>query len=467
MIRSISLLTFLFITFGAIAQKGYVVRDVSVIPMTSDTLLAHRDVIISGNKIKAIRNTGSPLPPGYKAISGTDKYLIPGLFDMHTHFFYEQGEHVNTTELELKLMLANGITTARIMAGHPSYLDAREKVKREEWPGPELFVASPQFAGQWPFDTSFKNYELVISPAVARDAVRKYKHQGYDLIKITFKVNREVYDAIIDEARKQNIQVTGHVGPLVTLPAALPTGQQIEHMDEFIEYLLPDTTYNHGESVSDYNIYSKKAWATVPFLDESKIPELASKVKAVGIFVTPTNYFFISFFGHPEDSAFIAVKPDLQFLPASMKEEKWSYKERYEQTMAPAASRDKYVRIRKAMVKALWQAGVPLMAGSDAPEFFIVAGFALHDEIATMVDAGLTTFAALQTATVNPARYLRTDKRTGTIEPGKEADLLLLTDNLLENIRATKKISGVFNNGKYYDRQQLDALLREAKALAN
>ncbi len=108
---------------------------------------------------------------------------------MHAHFFYEQGEHINTNETELKLMLANGITTARILAGHPSYLEAKANVKNGKWIGPELSVASPQLVGKWPFSTEFKNYEMVASEAKANEAVTAFKQQGYDAIKITFMVN--------------------------------------------------------------------------------------------------------------------------------------------------------------------------------------------------------------------------------------------------------------------------------------
>jgi hypothetical protein len=106
-------------------------------------------------------------------------------------------------------------------------------------------------------------------------------------------VKPEVYDAIIETAREEGIKVTGHVGPLVKLPKALKTGQQIEHMDEFIDMLLPDTSYNHGQSVSDMNIWRKEAWATVPYLDDKKIPALVAAVKTQGfMFPQPITFLF-------------------------------------------------------------------------------------------------------------------------------------------------------------------------------
>ena len=114
------------------------------------------------------------------------------------------------------------------------------------------------------------------------------------------------------------------------------------------------------------------------------------------------------------------------------------------------------------MVYELWKAGVPLMAGSDSPEFFLVTGFSLHEELATFVDAGLTPFAALQTATINPSTFLDL-KNKGTIEKDKDADLILLDKNPLDDIGNTRAINSVFKNGVLYDRKALDEMLKQAK----
>ena len=201
--KPLLLLLSALIALAAFSQTSYVIKNVSVIPMNQEIILDNYSVLVVDGKIKELAPVSKlKVPSKATVIDGTGKYLIPGLFDMHTHFFYEQGDHVNTCDKELKLMLANGITTARIMAGHPSYLEARENVRSGKWEGPELFVASPQLAGQWPFPTDFKNYELVTTKQQATEAVKKYKAAGYDMIKITFKINSEVYDAIIETAKK-------------------------------------------------------------------------------------------------------------------------------------------------------------------------------------------------------------------------------------------------------------------------
>lgn len=457
---------FLFIFILASLQlqaQNFTVQHVTLIPMNKEGSVPDMTVIVQDGKITKIAPSASvTIPPNSTVIDGRNKFLIPGLYDMHAHFFYEQGENVNTCDKELKMMLANGLTSVRIECGDPLYLDVREKVNSNKLTGPRLTVASPQFVGAWPWGGKVFA-EICTTPEEAITAVKKCKKEGYDEIKITFMIKREVYDAIIRTAAQEKIKVTGHVGPLVKLPAGLAARQQIEHMDEFIDILLPDTSYNHGQSVSDMNLWRKNAWATVPLLDENRIPLLVKMVKDAGIYVTPTNYFFFSCFGVVSSEAEYKSKPDYAYIPPAILPERWSIKNRFQNNAPPAESQKKYIDIRMKITKALWQAGVPLMAGSDSPEWFLVQGFSIHDEIETFVKCGLTPWAALQTATVNTATYLGEINTKGTIEPGKIADLILLDKNPLEDIRNTRSISGVMHGKQWFDRAGIDQLLKEAR----
>ncbi|MBL7934097.1 MAG: amidohydrolase family protein [Bacteroidia bacterium] len=469
---------FIFVMVGMLSLSGYVLRnnpsdsttaivDVTVIPMTKDVSLEHYNVLIKDGKITALGKTADlKIPENAKVIDGKGKFVLPGFFDMHAHFFYEQGDNVNTCEAELKLMLANGLTTTRIECGDSVYLVARKNVREKKWKGPELFVSSPQFVGDWPWPG--KMFAMLCkSPEDAIAAVKKCKKQGYDEIKITFMVKREVYDAIIKTAREENIKVTGHVGPLVKLPAALQAKQQIEHMDEFIDMLLPDTTYNHGESVSDMNIWRKRAWNTVPYLDEKKIPDLVRQVKQAGIYVTPTNYFFLSSFADSISKETFMKRPDYAYIPKKILEERWKIREHYWKKAPPLASRQRYIQIRKKMTFQLSEAGVKLMAGSDSPEWFLVQGFSIHDELETFASAGLSPYSALLTATRNPAEYLGILSTKGTIENGKDADMILLENNPLLNISNTRTIFAVIKNGLVYNKTDLYKLKNEAKRSLN
>jgi imidazolonepropionase-like amidohydrolase len=127
-----------------------------------------------------------------------------------------------------------------------------------------------------------------------------------------------------------------------------------------------------------------------------------------------------------------------RFIPSVIKKERWENWDYYNRNAPPQESRERYVQLRKQMAYELWKAGVPLMTGSDSPEFFVVQGFSIHDELEMFVKSGLTPFASLQTATINPARYLGVDEQIGTIATGKQAVLLLLDKNPLEDIRNTE-----------------------------
>jgi hypothetical protein len=444
-----------------------VIEHVNIVPMDWERVLTDQSVLIRNGKIEKISaSTKTIYPEGTKVIDGTGKYLIPGLMDMHAHFFYEQGENKNTCEAELKMMLANGLTTARIECGDSVYLHARKMVKEQKWEGPDLFISSPQFVGKWPWKGKMLA-EICTTPAEAQAAVHKCKAEGYDEIKITFMVKADVYDAIIKTARETGIKVTGHVGPQVKLPKALAAKQQIEHMDEFIEMLLPDTSYNHGMSVSDMGIWKKPNWETVDHLDEKRIPALVKMVKRAGIYVTPTNYFFISCFGDGMSEEEIKKKPDYAFVPPVIEKERWEVREHYLKNHPTTERRKKYVYLRHKMTYELWKGGVKLMAGSDSPEWFLVQGFAIHDELQEFVKSGLTPYGALETATKNPATYLGIIKRKGTIEVGKDADMILINANPLESISNTTKIHSVFRSGKLYDPAEVSVLLKDAKQALN
>lgn len=444
-----------------------VIQNVNVIPMDMEQVLTNRSVIIKNGKIdQIVEASKASYPSKVKVIDGTGKYLIPGLMDMHAHFFYEQGENINTCEAELKMMLAKGLTTVRIECGDSVYLHARQMVRTGKWIGPELFVSSPQVVGKWPWKGKMLA-SICTTPAEAEAAVRKFKAEGYDEVKITFMVKADVYDAIIKTAAREGIKVTGHVGPQVKLPRALAAHQQIEHMDEFIEMLLPDTTYNHGMSVSDMGIWRKANWETVDYLDENRIPALVKMVKDAGIYVTPTNYFFISCFGESMTEAEIKAKPDYAFVPANINKERWEIRQHYLDNIPSVERRKKYMHLRHKMTHELWKAGVKLMAGSDSPEWFLVQGFALHNELQEFVRAGLTPYAALETATKNPATYLGIIDKKGTIAVGKEADLVLLSASPLEDISNTMRIEAVFHSGKVYEAKEITALLEQARLVLN
>jgi len=445
----------------------YAVTGVNVIPMDKDTVLSGQTVLISSGKIISI-GPRLKVPRHTIIINGEGKYLMPGLTDMHSHFFYEQGVDKRYIPEELKIMLANGVTTARIMNGCKLYQDAKYAVATGKTPGPELFVASPQFVGEWPWtNDTISPHQIVRNEEEAIAAVKKYKNEGYDAIKITFFVRRPAYDAIIRTAAEEHIKVTGHIGHDVKLPAALAAGQQVEHLDEFIEMLLPDSPALKY-SISGTDIWNRIAWRTVDQLDENKIPALVKMVKDASVYITPTNYFFKANFALGQTDDEVRRSPDYPYIPSQLLEERAANRAYWQQRIRiDKSKRERWYNLRKEIIKELDKAGVPLMTGSDAPEWYLVQGFTIHNELANMTECGLGNFEALRTSTVNPCTYLGIIGRKGTVTVGKDADLLMLEKNPLEDINNTKTILAVFRSGRYYDRKDLDRLLQQALQVKN
>jgi imidazolonepropionase-like amidohydrolase len=465
--RKETVLFLLLLICSNVKAQNILVTNVNIISMKDSTISLKKSVLVLDGKIASIKDViTDDLRNKAVVVDAGGAYMIPGLFDMHMHFYHDMGFDKKYLSEEVKMPLANGVTTVRIMNGMPEYLELKKNIASGKFPGPEMFVASPQFVGKWPFREPLEG-KMVTNANEAEDAVKEYKTKGYDAIKLTEFVSAEAYDAVIKTAGELNIKVTGHVGPYVKLDKALAAHQQIEHFDEFIETLLPDTSINHGRSVSDYGIWDrKKAWPTVEFVDESKVDELAQKVKRANIYVTATNYFFTKYFGIGATKDEIEHFACYNYVPAFMKkrgDEAFRY---YWDNPPSEELRKKYVRLRYAFATSLYHAGVKLMTGSDGPEWYLAPGFTVHDEIETYVKAGLSNFAALQTATINPATYLGIDKRKGTIEAGKEADFVLLEKNPLEDIKNTRTIRAVYTHHQLYNRAELDKLLNEIKAIS-
>src|SRR6185369_13474832 len=201
----------LIFTFAALATsvsaQTVAFTNVNVIPMDRERVLANQTVVVKNGLIVEIGDTKKvKLPKDALRIDSTGKYLIPGLVDMHTHLLSDSDEFPDSIGPdELRVMVANGVTTVRFMIGTPELLTLRSRSAAGEIDAPTIFVASPHLTGR-----EQGNDFVVNTTEEARDAVRKSKAAGYDFIKVTTFVKPEVYEAAVDEAAKQNIRVVGH-----------------------------------------------------------------------------------------------------------------------------------------------------------------------------------------------------------------------------------------------------------------
>jgi len=460
--KQIILVILLFLLVFAAPAQNYngtiAFTNVNVIPMDKERILTNQTVLIKNGSIAEI-GAKVKVPKDAQIVDGKGKFLIPGLMDMHTHLLSDGDEFPDSiAEDELKVMIANGVTTIRLMIGTPEQLVLRARSAKGEIIAPTIYSASPHLTGR-----EQGNDFVVNTPEEAREAVRKSKQAGYDFIKVTTFIKAEVYEAAVDEAAKQNIRVVGHADSrFVGVERALKAKQQIEHLDGYMEMLLKTDAPMKG-SVSDLYIYDPKNWESLDYIDESKIADLAKRTVASNPFVDPTQHFMKNSFGLARSEESIRAQADFKFYPARVQEQWLNFfkRNRFINTV-PLEKRARWIAIRDKMIKAIYDAGGKIMAGSDSPEFLFLYGFSEHRELKALSDAGLSNYAALEAATKNPSMFFGTLDKVGTIEKGKRADLILLNANPLENISATENRAGVMLKGKYYAQSELNKWLDEA-----
>ncbi len=445
---------------SVVAQnKATVFVNVNVIPMDRERVLKDQTVLVRDGMIADIGDARKiKIPKDAVRIDGRGQYLIPGLMDMHTHLFSDESFPDRLAGDELALMVANGVTTIRLMIGTPEHLVYRSKIANGEMFGPTLFVASPQLTGR-KTGGAFNGY-VVTTPDEARAAVQTSQAAGYDFIKLTTFITRPVYDAVIATAQERRIPVIGHVDHPVGLRRALETGQHIEHLDSYLEALLRDDA-PMKVSLSDVGVWRKQNWESLDYVDENKLAELAKATAKTGTFTCPTLTLFklgVGIEPHEDD---IRARPDFRFYPKNLHAPLFAALKRYWTNPPSAERRAKYLRLRNQLVKNIHDAGGKMMAGSDAPELFLVYGFTLHRELQTLAEAGLSNYAVLAAATRNPAEFLKTLDTVGTIERGKRADLVLLTANPLDNIANTEKRAGVMMCGRWLSQAECQKMLDE------
>jgi len=446
---------------GHFASGSLAITHVTVIPMRGDTVMRDATVVVRDGRIAALGPAGgTTVPAGARRIDGRGRYLIPGLADMHVHLYADGGVPDSVAPYELGVMVANGVTTARIMSGTPEHFGLRKEVAAGRIRGPQLWIASPQFAGK-----KYENTRVVTSADDARVAVRQAADSGYDFIKLTLHISRPVYDAIVDEARRAGIRVVGHVDPQVGVARALEAGQQIEHLDNYFEAVLADSAPMR-ESVSGGLVYRLQNWPSLDYVDAAKLAAVAGATARARVWSVPTLVVFNQAFAIGLTDEEIRSRPDWALMPADQRELYLRTRARYwsqdNAAVRTETRRQAYVNVRNALVKAIHDSGGRILAGSDTPEWFHAYGFGLHRELQELVRAGLTPRQALETATLNAADFLGGPRDWGTIEPGKRADLVLLDADPLADIRHTTRIAGVALGGTWLDRAELERMIRAA-----
>jgi imidazolonepropionase-like amidohydrolase len=415
-------------TLSATAQTStLVITGVNVVDAAAGRILPNSTVTISGDTIASLVSEG-PIPAGVQVVDGRGKYLIPGLWDMHAHM-------EASGESWLPLHVANGVTGIRDMGSDLDViLRMRDATSSGRTLGPRIVAAGPildDAPGNWPFRLRVRNAEE------GRSAVELLQRRGVDLIKVHNHTPRTAFFGIAEEARRQKLPLAGHVPMNVTAEEAVDAGMtNIEHLSE-MRLWMP---------CSGGREYRRDACR--PFFEM-----LARR----GIWQTPTlgAVSELATIGTPASS----ISAEQIAYAGKQLRGMWAGNQKLFATPEVIRMMKARAQVAAVVTSDMAKAGVGILAGCDA----LIAGFCVHDELSAMVRAGMTPVSALQTATINPARYLGREKTFGSIAPGKVADLVLLDANPLDEIGNVRRIHAVVVAGRPLDRRELDRMLAQVK----
>ncbi len=417
-------------------------EDVSVLPMDSERVLAGQTVIVSEGRIASM-GPASELnaPRGSLVVDGQGKFLLPGFTEMHGHLPRPDTAPEEVDRI-LYLFLSNGVTTVRGMLGNPFHLELRQQIESGERLGPTLYAAGPAFRG---------TPDLTVEEA--RNRVREQKNAGFDLLKILEGLNVDVYAAIADEANEVGLPFGGHVPNAVGLHEALAAGQgSIDHLDNYLEALEPEDSPIRE---ADPSTRSRELGLHV---DERKIPDLAAVTKTAGASVVPTMALWETFNSDRAVEEFARLD-ELKYLPRETVESWIESQTNRLQRLNPASGK-RVIEIRKSVLKALRDAGVRIVFGTDAPQVFNVPGFSIHREMAIMASAGMTPFEILASGTRNAAEHFGSEG-FGQVAVGRRADLILLEANPLDDLANMARRAGVMVRGRWLPEAEIQARLAE------
>ncbi len=421
--------------------------NVNIVPMNTETIVRGQTVVVADGIIVEIGDVDVvPVPEDAEVVDGTDRYLMPGLTEMHAHV---PDAAADDLERIFTLFVANGVTTVRSMLGHRSHLRLREKILEAQVFGPRLITSGPSLNGN--------------SVAGAADGERKVRAQhaaGYDFVKLHPGLSTDEFLAIAEAANELGIPFAGHVPVAVGVQGALRAGMAtIDHLDGYLASLLPA---NHDTS-GGYGGFFDVLLADEAITD--KIAGIAAETARAGTWNVATQ----SLFEHrvsqisPDE---LRNRPEMQYMPRATVRRWAVIKERQLNERgfnADVAARA--IEIRRMTIYALHEAGAGLLLGSDAPQVFNVPGFSLHHELEFLVLAGLTPFEALQSGTTAVATFLGIN--TGAVSVGREADLVLLDANPLSDITNSQRIHGVMLRGAWYSPQDLEQRLLPLRSSAS
>lgn len=452
-------------------EGAYCIKNVDVIDPL-EGLKKGVNVVVKGNKILRIGKVGElKLSPKNVIIEGKDKYLIPGLWDSHVHFYFDQQLALHMPEL----FLSNGITSVRDTGGAFHYMDSiRQNALMHPKTHPRVKIAGPLIDGNFNVYDGSVLPELSIRTRDVRESIaetEKLVAKGVDFLKAYEMLSPEQFEAIAAIAAREKLRLAGHVPLSMEITHAISLGlNSLEHIKNLEleavknsdSMLLARRDMLHNKSLLSgrqlrANIHRAQKQFAVDHIAPYTYQNILDTIKKYNSYQVPT----LSIYKVPIYKIFREPfwRKSFELLPKTTRDQ-------WEKSIL--GSNDKINQAQKAFsdwiqktTGAMAKAEIPLMAGTDTPLGYLTPGFSLHYELELMVESGLTELQALTTATLQPAKYFRMEDSLGLVKKDYIADLILLNENPLEEIARTRDIYAVIKDGNFIDKARLDQLQKE------
>ncbi len=443
---------------GTNAEATLAIVGATILDVIDGSLVPDQTVLVGRDRILAIGPAKTLVPPSSAAVlDARGKYLIPGLWDMHVH---------TTDPSYFAFFVANGVTGIRDMGGGaPTATDGCESVRADrllawrsrieagELVGPRVVLSGPAASG------SGAPTSLPVQTAnEARAAVQSLRALGVDFVKVYEGIPLDAYLALAAAAREAGLPLAGHVpeGTVGLLDAFRAGHRSIEHIRDALLLCFTDDPMELARFFADDGWNPDDvAWGRST---SAQCPAVIEALRKSDVWFTPTLVVERAKVA-VDDNSFVDDSRRAR-LPLSVRDAFAAYvRAKREQSPTERASERLWWRTQQQLVRRMNASGAKILAGTDAACQGGLPGFSLHTELALLVEAGLSPLAALQSATLNPARYFGTEESSRLVAPKARANLLLLDANPLEEISNSRRIHALVLRGKLLLRADLDRLL--------
>ena len=449
-------------------QDTYVLSNVNLIDPING-LASNKSLLIEEGKIiQIVEANDKSTFDGYLHYNLTGKFLIPGLWDAHVHYAFNDSLRSSMN----RLFLAHGITSVRDTGGPMEIVgEVKKYTTANSTTSPNVFFAGPLIDGTPNvYNNSSPAYPLL---SIENKSEEEIIHNTagliaseVDFLKAYEMLTEKQFKSLTKIAKEHKLKVTGHIPLSMNLFSAVEAGLNgMEHLrnlemtaasnakelqEERLALLENKDDLSGGLLRS--SIHQKQRIPAIKAEDTERFKRVAKLLQEKQVFQTPTlvlyrNYAIKAF----KDSSFLK---ELNKLPEFVRNE-WT-----SQLALIDTTTDKtYSNWMLNTVKKLKTYDIPFMAGTDTPIGFLIPGRSLHRELELFVMTGFSNLEALQAATINPASFFELDDVLGRVKEGYRADLLILDANPLDNIKNTQKSFALIKNGRFYSKEELNAML--------